>query len=287
MSDNSYDIRQTIVVCGSARSGTTWLAQTLQSVPGSAVLFEPLNLRRVARARRCGFRPRTYVRPGTDWPEGELLLGDILRGRLLTPWTVQEIRRFARVQTWIVKFIEANRMLPWLTERFPVRAPVLLVRHPCAVVASQVAAAWTGDVELHDADLETDFPAVKHVLDAVETPIEHRAARWAIDTLVPLSAPGPQRWTTLFYEDLVRNEETLDPLFDRWNIPKPLAVGAHLRKISSTADRRGTGHDPLTDWTRRLATDEVRRVLDVTHALGLDFYGEDPEPDRTRLRLMP
>jgi hypothetical protein len=285
LSSDAYEIRNTIVVSGTPRSGTTWLAQTLQAIPGSAVLFEPLNLKRVPGARQSGFRPHTYVRSGARWPAGEAFLEEILRGRLLTPWTVQEIRRFNRVATWIVKFIEANRMLPWLTERFPIRPPVLLLRHPCAVVASQLSAAWVGDVEPHDADLERDFPAVRSVLDSVETPVERRALRWAIDTLVPLSAPAPQPWTTVVYEQLIRHEEALDPLFERWRIPKPEDVSKRMRRLSSTTSlREGEGRAPVTGWTAKLAPDEIRRVLDVTQTLGLDFYGEDPYPDLGRLR---
>jgi aspartyl-tRNA(Asn)/glutamyl-tRNA(Gln) amidotransferase subunit B len=39
----------------------------------------------------------------------------------------------------IVKLIRGGRMLPWFSERFPVRSIVSIVRHPCAVVASQMS----------------------------------------------------------------------------------------------------------------------------------------------------
>jgi hypothetical protein len=282
-SSSTYDVRNTIVVSGSARSGTTWVAQTIASIPGSAVLFEPLNPNRVEIARRAGFGWRTYRRPGEVWPDGERVLDAVLRGRVLTSWTVQEIRRPMRVETWIVKFVEANRILPWLIDRFPVRPPLLLLRHPCAVVASQMAAGWAGHVEHHDPELEKDFPGVKAVLDQVETAHEHRAARWAIDALVPLSRPKPVPWITLPYEWLVRGEEALDPAFERWGISPPHALSERLRRPSSTTERVSDTRAGLTDWTAQLRREDAERILAVTHALGLDFYGSDPEPDPVRL----
>lgn len=283
--DARYDLRNTIVISGSPRSGTTWAAQAVSAIPGSAVLFEPLNITRVPDARRAGFSWRTYVRPGTQWDEGERLLEKIMRGRVLNPWTVQELRRPRRVRTWIVKFIEANRMLPWLTERFPVRSPLLLVRHPCAVIASQLAARWVGHVEDHDPELEKDFPQVRAVLDAVESPLEHRAARWAIDLLVPLSYQKPHPWITLPYEWLALRKDALDPAFDRWNLERPVGLSERMDQLSSTVlrSKSETYGNPVTNWTATLKRDDVRSILSVTHALGVDLYGDDPEPDDARL----
>ncbi len=282
----SYDVRNTIVVAGSPRSGTTWVGQIVAAIPGSAVLFEPLHLDRVPMARRAGFSWRTYVRPGTRWPEGEQALEEILRGQVLNDWTAREIAWPKRVTTWIVKCIRMNRLLPWLTERFPIRAPILVVRHPCAVVASQTAAGWARPTEHPDPKLVADFPQTRSVLEALETDEEHRAAGWALDTLVPFSSsPAPQGWMTLPYELALRGGDVFDRIFARWAVTRPSGVDRRMGVSSSTTtpSRDAARADPLTAWTTQLSRDQIRRILAVTHALGLDFYGEDPAPDESRL----
>ena len=140
-----YDIRQTIVIAGSPRSGTTWLAELLNTIPRSAILWEPLFLDADPQLPKIGFGWRTYVPPDRDRPEMEAYLRRVLTGRVLNPWTLQRtsLRDVYRVKRWIVKFVRANMLLPWLTLRFPTRRPLLLVRHPCAVVASQIRnGAW-------------------------------------------------------------------------------------------------------------------------------------------------
>jgi hypothetical protein len=203
---------------------------------------------------------------------------------VLNDWTAREIPWPKRVTTWIVKCIRMNRLLPWLTERFPTRAPVLVIRHPCAVIASQIAAGWAPPTEHPDPDLLSDFPQARSVIEGLETDEELRAAGWALDTLVPFSSPTPHRWVTLPYEIALRGEEVLDPVFANWGITRPRGLLERMRKPSSTTTLRGAARaDPLTAWTKQLSSDQIRRILDVTKALGLDFYGEDPAPDESRL----
>lgn len=279
-----YDVADTLIVAGSPRSGTTWLGEILASAPHRAVLFEPLHLDHVPGVREAGFSWRTYVRPGTPWAEGENLLDEVLRGKVLNRWTGRELRRPMRVTSWVVKCIRMNRMLPWMTERFATKTPVLVLRHPCAAISSQRAAGWTQPRERVSEELLSDFPDVKAVVEAAETDEELRAASWALDTLVPLRRSTPTAWLTVLYEQLVRDVDEVVALFERLNLPVPARLRDLMRIPSSTTTPSTIRSDPLSSWTTRLARGEVRNILRVTHALGLDFYGDDPDPDRQRLK---
>src|SRR5262249_51250275 len=129
-----YDIRQTIVITGSPRSGTTWLAELLGTIPRSAMLWEPLFPDADPELRRIGFAERTYIPPHCEQPAMEAYLRRALTGRALNRWTLQRTNLLDvyRVRRWIVKFVRANMLLPWLVRRFPVHRPLLLIRHPCA-----------------------------------------------------------------------------------------------------------------------------------------------------------
>ncbi len=287
LSSRDYDPHDSIVICGGPRSGTTWLAQTIASIPGSGVLFEPLHPNRVPAVPKAGFTWRTYIRPGTDWPQGRHLLEQAFRGRILNAWTGSLLKRPGRVTTWIVKCIRANRLMPWMSEWMQPRARLLVIRHPCAVVSSQVASGWAPPDVSISPELLADYPQIRTVMQGCESPEEQRALDWAISTLVPLSHESVRRWLTVPYEHLVTGEVTFESIFSRWGIPVPSALADRAGAWSHTSRRRDERPDAritLTEWTKRLAPEQVSRILGVTHALGLDFYGEDPEPDPERLR---
>lgn len=268
-----------LAVCGSPRSGTTWVAATLAAMPGSAILFEPLHLGEVPSAARAGFRWRSYQEPGTPWPHGEAFLRDVLRGRTLNRWTAQEIARPTRVGTWIVKFVRANRLLPWMTTRIDMRDPLVVLRHPCAVVASQAERGWPASPG--EPDREHPFGEdVTAYVASLGTPEERLAATWALDTLVPLRAPTPWRWTVLPFERLATDgEAALRPVFDAWGLSMPQAVGERIGRWSSTTGaRRPDEPSPVEAWRHRLSAGEVGRILAVTHRLGARMYGDDPTP---------
>lgn len=286
LASRDYDPHDSIVVCGGPRSGTTWLAQTIASIPRSAVLFEPLHPRRVPAVREAGFGWRTYERPGTEWPQGRRLLEDAFRGRILNDWTASLVKRPARVRTWIVKCIRANRLLPWMSGWMQPRARLLVVRHPCAVVSSQIASHWDPpDVSIQPQLLE-DYPQIRSVMEACETPEEQRALDWAVNTLVPLAHGSIRQWLTVPYEHLVRGTSAFESIFARWGREIPAELGARFGAWSHTSRRRDERPDrrTTTGWTTHLSREQVSRILGVTRALGLDFYGEDPEPDDERLR---
>lgn len=54
---------------------------------------------------------------------------------------------------------------------------------------------------------------------------------------------------------------------------------------ASTKERSNvlTGKDPLEGWTENLTQEQIERILRVVSTFGLDFYGEDLEPDYSRL----
>ena len=64
-------IEDTIIVAGTPRSGSTWIMGLLGWLPGYTTLFEPLHPNWFRGSYNSGFRPRTYLPPRKNWPEGE------------------------------------------------------------------------------------------------------------------------------------------------------------------------------------------------------------------------
>lgn len=290
-----YDISNTIVMTGSPRSGTTWLSEVLHTIPRSCILHEPINPNAVSEVNALGLGWRPYIAPEADWPEAEEFMMRVLTGQVLNSHTARRasLAEILRNERWIVKFVRASRLLRWMTEKFPIRTPILLMRHPCAVVASQMRhPAWSPTASpLVDSRFLGAYPWVSDILADIETLEEVLAATWCMDYFAPLSTPKPHPWLLVTYEKLVRyGEEEIHRIFNALELEVPKSAVNYLRTPSMSVRGHSPiliGEDLLAGWTKYLSKEQVKRILHLVSAFGLDFYGEGLEPDYERLEDQP
>jgi hypothetical protein len=291
----SYDIGNTIVMTGSPRSGTTWLSEILHTIPRSCILHEPIRPYSVPEIDALGLGWRPYIAPEVDWPETEEFMRRVLTGQILYRHTTRRasLVEILRNEHWIIKFGRANRLLRWMTEKFPIRTPILLMRHPCAVVASQMRhPSWSPAASPYvDSRFLAAYPWVSDILTDVETWEEALAATWCMDYFAPLSTPKPRPWLLVTYEKLVRHgEEEIGRIFDTLELEVPKSAVKGLRAPSKSAREDApilSGEDPLAGWTKHLSKEQVKRILYLVSTFGLDFYGEGLEPDYERVEDQP
>lgn len=286
---SDYDIRRTLVIAGYPRSGTTWLAELVATLPGTAILFEPDSLQQVPAARAAGFDWDNFHLPGEEWPAGEEFLRAALAGRVLNHWTTSYIplARVSHVDRWVVKFVRVNQMLAWLTERFQLLPPVFLIRHPCAVYASWVSRGWPLLKGQHqNPKFLQAYPRFREVMAALRTPEEFFAAKWCMENFAPLATPAPRPFQVVAYERLRKDcGQELHRIFKQWGMEMPAAATDLFRRPSAKAsvEYSGAAQRDLGEWRSYLDDETVDRILGVVTAFGLDFYGRDPEPDYDRL----
>ncbi len=292
-----------IVISGSSRSGTTWLMEILETLRGYRSIFEPLNREWYKEVRNIHLEgyPRPYIPPDVENPDLENYLGRVFQGKVsghveLRP-RLKTIFKFLTSPKVVVKFIRANRLLPWIYNRFRVRAIYLMIRHPCATIASQLNIGWRIDPRVwtpvvkelfnHDPDVRDEL---LRIIKRPEDPVEPWALMWALDYYIPLSMPRPHPWYTVVYEKLLLDGESeLGNIF-RWIGETPSdAAYARLARPSSAANKsvRKVGEinpsDQLIKWKRSLSLDQIKRILRITELVGLTFYTESEEPDYVEL----
>jgi hypothetical protein len=293
--DRDYDLRDTIFVAGWARSGTTWLAEVLSAIPKSAILFEPLHTERVPEAAAAGFPAADILAPGDGTASQKLFMKRVLRGEVLNWWTCScnPLGRAIGPKVWIVKEIQANYLLEWILGTFPIRRAVLIVRHPCATIASRLSQGWAPknvQVKVKQGAARRKLPHLAALCDNLTDPFEVMAARWCLMNYVPLSV-RPRPFHVVAYESLAtRGVRDLVPMFDDWNLEMPSAIEASLGRASATtksAGTRGATHGKSIDhWKKTLTPDQITRILRVVRDFGMDFYTDDPEPDYDRLNTV-
>lgn len=288
-----YNPDRTLLLSSSPRSGSTWLMNIVATLPGSCPIFEPLGSPDCPTQKE----PRNpFPTLGANEREPELAryMADVVRGARLSRWSSSHatISQLLFSRRYVVKCVRAARMMGWIRARFPNNKAVILIRHPCAVVASikklPDASAWRDwfDPEWRKTGTGLSGPRSPAVASAGrdETAI---AAAWTRDTLALLSDTDPSDMLLMTYEQLVRSPgDALARLFDHLGTDAPGTAYRVHRAPSLTANAGAAilrGEDPLTSWRGSLDPAIAEQVINVCRSRGVDAYDLGLEPDYGRL----
>lgn len=329
--NKNFNLRDTIILAGSPRSGTTWLMEILRIIPRYTTLFEPLNPLYLPKSFEVGFRSRTYLPPEEDWSKGEEHLRKILTSRPLYDFSSFEKRDTKKnlhkmISNYLdqlkpeilmhhlvgnkllVKFIRLNRLLPWVAKRFQLRSMIFIIRHPCAVVDSQLKTGFCG-YHPNNPPYRDIYPTQKNILDEaskiegfntsllkrlkeIKTREEIVAASWCLDNFIPLSFPKPYPWTVVIYEKLMKDGvREINRLFNEIGEKHVRRSAFKHLKIPSMVIQKGeseivTKADiQLSKWKKSLSEKQIDRILSIVSAFGLDFYTENLEPDYNKINV--
>ena len=302
------------IVVGFGRSGTTWVQDVLAQSNQLRAVFEPLHpiMLRSFDPGMAGYREA-----GDDDPQlraylEKYLLGDFhslwvdyrVMQRRLVPrgedqWSLRglrsvamshrlaarNIRRYWRQrghEQRIVKFVRANMMLSWLQRSFDARI-VYIVRHPAAVVLSQLRAArfWhpRRTIEQYRQDkrlLETlDKPTATMVCEPLEY-IEACALQWCIEVRTALNQARDSGITVVFYEELIEHGR---PEWQRilralglHSIPEDDLVMMPSQQAWGDKAKNAGLVRRYESWMQQGDKDVIARVQNVLDATSTDLY---------------
>lgn len=284
---SSVDLRDTIVIAGTARSGSTWLGEVLRTLEGYKFLNEPF--------MNTPLETRTYLGPDEEAPDVlRRYVEDVLNGRLYRSWrwrfqgetVLEKGYEFFTQQKVVVKFTRALRMVRWIDRHFSVRGTLLLIRHPCAVVSSMLRMGRWGHFTA-DHVLGRNLPAslrerFETQIRAADQQCEILAHLWALDYHLALSGAEAASWILVPYERILTEErEELRRVERELEVEFPDGVEDVLSKASSSASRDLRTDQieyQLSKWRRHLSEKQIDRILSVTHSYGLGMYTRDLEP---------
>ena len=171
-------------------------------------------------------------------------------------------------------------MVAYLFERFDIQKPVIIIRHPCAVVASQRRFLGWKDYNNHpyiDSELLYSYTNIKKVIKKATHLEEKLAITWACDTLAALRYPDSVQ--IVFYENLVLNgAEELKKIFGVWGAEVPQSCLDKLLEYSSTR-MQGTanlqGYAKLEEWCKHLSNESIGRILNCVCETGVAIYNKN------------
>ncbi len=282
MSNQGRALSNTVLLTGSGRSGTTWLANIIAANPNFRIIFEPFDYRRVPEARGMPLMP--YMRPDESYPEWEAYLSQVMKGRIHNPWVNRMGNRWwARRR--LVKTIRANLMLLRIDRMF--RTPIVfMTRHPCAVVLSRMRLKWDTHIEeflaqprLTEDHLDRYMPQIA----SSTTEVQRQAVMWCIENLIPLRSLESSGWifTTyerLFCQPVIESSRILDQL----GIRRTWFTNKSIKKITEMTRPDSyllSGRNPLVEWQEKLETREIDDILRIVRSFGIELYNAESLPN--------
>ena len=273
------DHRSSVFLAGSGRSGTTWVSGLINHRNAYRFVFEPFRQDKVGICENFG--RKQYLRSGDRREEYLRPARTILTGGLRSHWTDRFNEKLV-ARRRLIKDIRANLLLGWMRANFPGMPIVLLLRHPCAVVASQLALGWRDVLSetMEQEELVEDFLGpMEAEIRAARGGFERRLFTWCIENYVPLKQFEPGEIHLCFYEDfLTRPEHELRRLFSLLDEDFDERVYPLLNRPSPLS-REGEAAS-VDAWQRSVTGRQLERAVEILGLFGLDrVYGEAPMPD--------
>ena len=281
--DVNPDHRASVLVAGSGRSGTTWLAEVLNYDNHYRLVGEPFTREHVPIVRH--FARLQYVRPDDDADAIYRPSRAILEGRVRTPWTDVGNRRLI-ARTRLVKDDRCTLMLAWIERRFPGMPIVYIRRHPCAVAYSRCHSHWRvrpRDVYFGQPELMADhLEPFRDLIAAPRTEFESHVVDWCVENLVPHKQLAGGRVLTVDYETLVADRSTgFARVFDYLGRSFDSQALARSKRLSATTflgrDRaRRRARRDIRNWRDEVSAADVRGAMEIVRRFGLEgMYSQE------------
>lgn len=295
--NKQFDPLNALLVLGDPRGGSTWMTEILKQIPYTEILWEPLWLSQEPTFRKLGFSYRQFLEEDFQDEIIRNTFEKLFRGEVLNNYICQKSNpiAFKNAENLLIKFCRANQLLPWITKNFLFKfSPVYIVRHPCAVIASQLNhGAWRNispKINTDNNRLFAEFE-MKHLkyIESIDTIEKRLAFYWALCNSVPLKhGKNNIDWITINYENLIIDgKNQLKRIEKKWGVKLPPESYSMLKKPSHTARndspiRSGDGFQ-LNYWKSELSQIQVNNILEVLEYFEIDTYSEEIMPVKTKI----
>lgn len=294
--NKTFSSKNVLLIFSDPRGGGTWMAEILRSIPDTFIYWEPLHALYNKEVKKANFGWRQHIPKYAEWMEANQLFDRILSIQVVNEWTIQNtsIKEIRSAEMPIIKFCRGNDLLPWLVEQFKLKyKPIYLVRHPLAVVASQLKqGGWDNVLSgfmIPDMKYNNKYFKNNYFLNTLHSRAEVMLATWCLSNIHDFNSDN--KWLIIFYEDLLNEpEKVLKHIFNEWDMPLPLNI------MDSISIRSSTNVDyfeednvkrQLSKWRTFFSETELIQLQKILDHFGITYYSTESElPYKQRLPFL-
>ena len=234
-----------IIVVGSARSGTSWLSETMAQQFRYRMLFEPEHPKNTKKGHLLADH---WIKSDNGNREAVSYLKNIIANKVDCNWIAQNSNRKYKMHLWplipkkyIIKFVRCNLSAKYFNETFQVPL-VHIIRNPYDVLHSQqrVKFPWLYDLSVFQKqeDLK-ELLLNKFKLDISQienySELEILTLRWCIENVIPLEIMEPYKGKSrvVKHENLRGEINEYFNLCEYFNITPVKDIQVKYKKASS------------------------------------------------------
>ena len=259
-----------IVVSGSPRSGTTFLAETIMSRLKGMIIWEPLQ-DKVLSLKKLDIPKRPQLQDIVENKKLKTYLDNLSSGKDLNIFNTwirnKKFRLKNNIKSYdyvLIKFTRGNGIIDYFKDKKYV-VKVSIVRNPYSVIASQIE---HHEFKEHPIYSEK-FPDIKKI-ELVKSRIEQSLVRdlaitWCVDYKNAILSDS----MNFKYEDLIDNIDIL----------KKIRIGNQTLKfkpsISSTYNKQTSNYGSFKDkWKRTLTKNDAKIITQVLEYIEIEYKHE-------------
>lgn len=272
-----------IIIVGSARSGTSWLSETIAQQHRYRMLFEP---EQETRTKKGHLLCDQWIETSSESPEAHAYLKQVFANRVDCDWIAQNSNRVFKRHLWplipkkyVIKFVRANLMAKYMNTHFEI--PVIhMIRNPYEVIQSQLQVNFPWLTDLSRFANQPQLAALineRFQIDITDTSkfskVQLNTLRWCIENVVPLEVLKPisDDYAVIRYEDLFSNIQEFYDLCTRFNLEPISNIELMYRQPSTKT------HPMSTIITKKekqsvLSESDVMAINDVLKAFQTKLY---------------
>lgn len=272
-----------IIIVGSARSGTSWVSETMAKQYRYRMLFEPEHDTNTTKGHLiCD---RLIIDAGKKDPATKYLLR-VFSNRVDSDWIAQNSNRKWKRHLWpfipkkfVIKFVRCNLSAQWMNDYFDI--PVVhVIRNPYDVLFSQnrVKFPWLYDFSYFEKQ-ENLKRLLKEYFDIQITnfsgysDLEKLTWRWCIENLLVLKLINKQKanYEVIRYEELRRDRKQFEGLCRKFGLdPIPNLEEEYTKPSTKTHPKSEIIRNaPKSDHFNQEELEQINRIL---RRFSMNFY---------------
>lgn len=278
------DYKNNITILSDPRGGSTFLMDMLNLIPNTSIIWEPLHVERGLVPSSLNFGWMPYIPEYEVWNDARNIFTDIFSGIRINEWSTQVSSPLDYLFTkrFIVKFVRANALLPWIVNNFEFKnRPIYLLRHPVPTAISQIK-------EFYDKDPFVEFEVPQQAfnefykqnidfLKLLKTKLEQQVAIWCIHNVRTIkNKKNDKRWLTVFYENLLMNPENeFSRIGNELGYRFTKSVLQKITVPSKTDFKKNFIPNPsmqITKWKNQLSSSELNKVHRILKYFDIEIY---------------